>query len=749
MNLRKQLSSYIALNNYVEAFRENTSSIVLTDAITNGLTDLQLKGSEVKNKPEMFLDSVVAKGGTEQNGTPTPTTPVDIVSNNGVLKVSPNLFDKNTSYALFDGYVSNKRVGENTTLLAYSGGDKTIIIKVAPNTTYTVTRVTNLGSVYDRIRCAAFTTLPPSGSTGVILCNYMNTQQANATFTTLSDTQYVAINVRNSGAVGDDWTQFIDAFQLEQGSNATQYRPYGQIYTDGTVETIKDSLNNTATAEMLLKVGGYQDEQEILSGDVTRKIGVKVLDGTEGWTGGQSFYCDTLAGVLQADHSCYCTHYQGVMNNSAVVTDSNTCRVGYHIGSDIAWDRLYIYADRSLYATAQDFANYLADQYANGTPVIVIYPLNASTTETVSPQKLLKNPVTVTEASIDDLEVTTTEAETVLPTPDYPLDIVCNNGVLKVGPNNDVIVEGTPETVTITGKNLFNESHIKSVAINGVSVVIPVKQNKTYTWSYNKTEYDFRFDSEFIWGVDLNGSKVENGVTLVYSNGTYTTASYVTVTVVSPNVVALQTIFRDNTIQSTKENVLASSMQLEEGIRPTKYEEYYQASFAPEDLLKLDDYQDVQSILDGVVTRNIGIKVLDGTENWTRYEAGEFAMPLIGSKKQDNQEVPISTHFVGTSHNNVPVKDGYVSVFNGSIAPTNGALGINYQATPEVAEFKQWLADQYAAGTPVIVVYPLANTVEETVESRDVFITSGTNTIERNSEYVSSDGMTVKYKKLR
>ena len=522
MNLRKQLSSYIALNNYVEAFRENTSSIVLTDAITNGLTDLQLKG------------------GTEQNGTPTPNTQIDITSNNGVLKVSPNLFDKNASYALYNGYINNKSVGENTTLMAYSGGDKTIIIKVAPNTTYTVTRVTNLGSVYDRIRCAAFTALPVNNSTGVILCNYMNTTQANATFTTLSDTQYVAINVRNSGAVGDDWTQYVDAFQLEQGSNATQYRPYGQIYT-----------------------------------------------------------------------------------------------------------------------------------------------------------------------------------------------------------------EGTPETVTITGKNLFNESHIKSVAINDVSVVIPVKQNKTYTWSYNKTEYDFRFDSDFVWGIDLNGSKVENGVTLVYANGTYTTASYVTVTVVSPNVVALQTVFRNNIIPSTKENVLASSMQLEEGIRPTKYEEYYQVSFAPEDLLKLGDYQDVQSVLDGVVTRNVGVKVFDGTENWTRYGTGKFVTPLIGSKKQDNQQAPISTHFIGISHNNVPVKDGYVSVFNSSIAPTSGTLGINYQATPEVEQFKQWLADQYATGTPVIVVYPLADTVEETVESRDVFITSGTNTIERNSEYVSSDGITVKYKKLR
>ena len=711
----------------------------------------------------------------------------------------------------------------------------------------------------------------------------MNTTQANATFTTLSDTQYVAINVRNSGAVGDDWTQFVDAFQLEQGSTATQYRPYRQIYTDGTVETIKDSLNNTATVEMLLKVGDYQDEQEILSGAVTRNVGIKVLDGTEDWTQGAAsptFKASLL--VMDSEHKdrqdMLCSHFKPIKTNVTSAVNDNQCAM-FTPGGGVGYDKLVIgkYDMPNLTAWKQ----WLADQYAAGTPVIVIYPLNASTTDTVSPQKLFKNPVTVTEASIDNLEVTTTEAEHTVPTPDYPLDIACNNGVIKYGqygknlfdgvsnlvlgkyiasstgaistdshnfycetyfevkpntsyvfwgekkadatfsqynrihwynnsktfissaqyaqsnkcigisPNNAKYVriscnpidigtltqetvdlfnwylgegdtttsyepyhfglhaDGTQEKITITGKNLFNESHIKSVAINDISVVIPVKQNKTYTWSYNKTEYDFRFDSDFVWGIDLNGSKVENGVTLVYANGTYTTASYVTVTVVSPNVVALQTIFRNNVIQPTKENVLASSMQLEEGIRPTKYEEYYQVSFAPEDLLKLSDYQDVQSVLDGVVTRNVGIKVLDGTENWTRYGTGRFATPLIGSKKQDNQEVPISTHFIGMSANNAPHTDGYVSVFNGSIAPTSGALGINYQATPEVEQFKQWLADQYAAGTPVIVVYPLADTVEETVESRDVFITSGTNTIERNSEYVSSDGITVKYKKLR
>ena len=79
MNLRKQLSSYIALNNYVEAFRENTSSIVLTDAITNGLTDLQLKGgTEQGLLPDTYqlYTSVEANGVTyeysSQNLTQIP-----------------------------------------------------------------------------------------------------------------------------------------------------------------------------------------------------------------------------------------------------------------------------------------------------------------------------------------------------------------------------------------------------------------------------------------------------------------------------------------------------------------------------------------------------------------------------------------------------------------------------------------------------------------------------------------------------
>ena len=54
-----------------------------------------------------------------------------------------------------------------------------------------------------------------------------------------------------------------------------------QIYVDGDVETVKDSLNNTVTAQNLFAVGNYKDEQEILTGSVTRKCEVILYDGTQ------------------------------------------------------------------------------------------------------------------------------------------------------------------------------------------------------------------------------------------------------------------------------------------------------------------------------------------------------------------------------------------------------------------------------------------------------------------------------------
>ena len=50
--------------------------------------------------------------------------------------------------------------------------------------------------------------------------------------------------------------------------------------------------------------------------------------------------------------------------------------------------------------------------------------------------------------------------------------------------------------------------------------------------------------------------------------------------------------------------------------------------------------------------------------------------------------------------------------------------------TETLSGFKQWLADQYAAGTPVIVIYTLATPTTESVAGQTLQVTDGDNVLE-------------------
>jgi hypothetical protein len=181
-----------------------------------------------------------------------------------------------------------------------------------------------------------------------------------------------------------------------------------EIYTDGTVETIEDTIGNTATAEMLLKVGDYQDVQEILAGDVTRKVGVKVLDGTENWTEKDQYnrvsiqITDMLNSTSPRTLPAFCNYFENLHNSESI----STVTAGQFYLS--APQRVYFHINQST-TTAEQFKQWLAEQYANGTPVIVIYPLATPTTEVVAGQTLQvtqgDNTLEITQASMSGLEL--------------------------------------------------------------------------------------------------------------------------------------------------------------------------------------------------------------------------------------------------------------------------------------------------------------------------------------------------------
>ena len=195
-----------------------------------------------------------------------------------------------------------------------------------------------------------------------------------------------------------------------------------EIYTDGTVETIKDTLNNTATAETLLKVGDYQDVQSIIDGVVTRKVGVKVLDGTEDWyysagwsdTTHKCFYVTPLTDIKQqtsSSNECLCSHFEWYSRDDlyADKTIIGGCISGYLPTNPESGRALTLRISSSVAVDATAFKSWLAAQYNAGTPVIIVYPLATETTESVAGQTLQvqtgDNTLEITQASLNNLEL--------------------------------------------------------------------------------------------------------------------------------------------------------------------------------------------------------------------------------------------------------------------------------------------------------------------------------------------------------
>jgi len=637
----------------------------------------------------------------------------------------------------------------------------------------------------------------------------------------------------------------------------TAIQPY--IYTQGTIEQVTDSLGNTASAERLLAVGDYKDTQEVISGGVTRNVGIKVFDGTENWQSNTTSKFYLIDNIMKAQDKSptLCSHYKSILVASTAAVGNG--QIALFVGGGA---RLVV-GDNN-YTTVTGFKQYLASQYAQGTPVIVVYPKSSATTESVQGQSLSKSPVTQTAGAISGLTITTTESAHTVPTPQQPLPINCNNGVLKVSRN---LYDSEQEFVS----GYINDSGnlVSLISLKTTVGYIKVSPNTTYTisyfanetsvsnmnvsfWTNNNTfiKRELRQDikeigahsSSFtttattaklrvtIWSDDTiyTNFQIEQGsastpYTPYSPTGIYTDGTVETVEVHSKNLFDVDnnllagyyinnttgflaqssdgssSCFKDflpskpnitytmsrlsvgigtslrmwaydkdkNPISSVFNSALGAKkvtgttpndtayircsfgsipqysqdIQLEQGSTATTYEPYYNGGTATaENLLKVGTYQDVQSVIDGGVTRNVGIKVLDGTENWDNLD-GYFNILKtdIGSS---STVLPRNSLDILCTHYKVQ------SSLTGNSFINVGGSYINFKDTtiPSLAAWKAYLANQYQAGTPVIIVYPLATPTTETVTGQPLTIQEGTNIVEITQASMDNLELEVKYK---
>ena len=187
-------------------------------------------------------------------------------------------------------------------------------------------------------------------------------------------------NIRmDAGTVFND---YVFGIQLEKGDTATSYEPY-------TGQTI-----DLPALEPLYGDGTVNDEYDAVSGVEIRRWGRVVFDGTEAWavsaTGTAGKYRVSLSiedilptATFSQASSCRCSHY-------ATISADNTYHLQVGISANYGTSHgIFIYDDAYDAQDMTDWKAYLAAQYAAGTPVTVVYQLDAPAVTRHDPARIL------------------------------------------------------------------------------------------------------------------------------------------------------------------------------------------------------------------------------------------------------------------------------------------------------------------------------------------------------------------------
>ena len=384
-----------------------------------------------------------------------------------------------------------------------------------------------------------------------------------------------------------------------------------------------------------------------------------------------------------------------------------------------------------LQCVAPDTNVYYARIKENDTYIIDYVPCKQNTTAGVY-DKVSGTFKTTTDLVADGNTV---------PTPDTPMDIVCNNGVLKVNSQGQIYADWTTETIQVIGKNLFDTQWQVGIYNTTTGEFTPTANRICNTnmilikpsTSYTVSCPDCELASGMRW---VFYDKNKNFISAITNGAT---------TVTTPSSAKYINFYIANSLTVDT----APDLQLEQGSTATTYETYYNGGTATaEMLLKVWDYQDVQSIIDGSVTRNVGIKVFNGTENWDTGSSSNPNRFTLAAAFSDIAQIPDENVGYSNCYTVIARSTNIQSNLQNNECGwnTTQVFCVRDNRFSTVTDFKKFLADQYAAGTPVIVVYPLATPTTETVAGQSMNIQAGTNTIEITQASIDSLQLYAKYK---
>ena len=335
-------------------------AIVITSDTAKALT--------VNDSSESVIKGLTAYGESTQDGTPTPDSPVEIVSvENPVISVyGKNLFDKDTMI-ISGAYVSG--TGQYQTS---ASSEKTAIIPVPKNSTVTFSKI-----VTSILRVGLCTVYPTSGTQLVSFQDVSN--KMSFTAATGNNSYLVAVFYNNSGETVN-YEEAINSIQLEIGSTVTNYEPY-TVQTATVPHTFRGLKNSNAGWFVRDEVVVDVKSQTV---KIIKRLLERVIDGTENWN-------DSTSG------SKYLITGDKAKGTGNVI--SNRFKRGYdegrvpgEISSTVTNSAVFVMYTEDI--TVSDFKSMLAEWYASGNPMVMVYVLETPTetdiTATEAGQVLLK-----------------------------------------------------------------------------------------------------------------------------------------------------------------------------------------------------------------------------------------------------------------------------------------------------------------------------------------------------------------------
>lgn len=334
--------------------------------------DLPLKSLNVDIEP--------VQSGT---GDPSPDN-VRPISGWNAVKVTrdgKNLLDDVTP-TVVDAYVSNQN---GRPILRSSGENRTVIVQMKPNTTYTYTwnQSAISGAPADDSDVILFDEYPVAGvtlgySTGGTMRNANNKRTFNS-----ADYKYAAIKIAN--IYRSNYAQTLSASMLELGSTATAYEPYngtslniqlGRTVYGGTLNLLTGVLTVDAELEVFNNVG---------TNIISSNINYLNLNSSVNTVGDYTrITFDALSAVDQSVYNRASNTYKYKMCNLA------PHKFSYNDAS-VHWYRntaLYLFLPTSLCgSTAQNALNYLVG-IKDTTPLSLWIPLATPYEIQLTPQQV-------------------------------------------------------------------------------------------------------------------------------------------------------------------------------------------------------------------------------------------------------------------------------------------------------------------------------------------------------------------------